>query len=217
MSARLTTTSFVAPTPLRILQSMQTTCIIHHHCLRASAGGKGRPPRRLFRPARDGKPRDYEAFDGSQPLLPQWKPASLEEDFGYAASRIERRETRADPPMHVVRVVTTNHATLFAAVVQHVDAANRPPRVWLRPLLLDGRTGFIDLRGATDLLIDLNFIKDDVDARTRTSLRATLAATEPDLPTHGTEGDSYLQVASAALVEFLNKLHHPPSEETGAL
>lgn len=205
--------SFVAPMLLCTPQVTQTARTVHPHYTRASAGGKGRPPRRVFRPARGNNPRDYESFDGSQPLLPPWQPSSLEEAFTYAASRVERREKRSEPPMHVVRVVTANHSTLFAAVVQHIDAAHRPPRVWLRPLLLDGRTGFIDLRGASDLLLDTCFVKDDVDARTSTSLRATLAATEPDLASHTTEEDPYSHVASTALVEFLKTLRQPPSEE----
>lgn len=205
-----------SPLPLRGLTANPQSCgQRQQHVVMLSASKGGRGFRRAFQPAGDDAPSNFEPYDGSMPLLPAWRPSSLEQAFDYAASRVSHRERDMEEPAKVVRVVTTDHATMFASVVQEVEGSpHRPARVWLRPLLLDAADGFVDLRGVSDVVLDFKFVCDDVDQRTRTSVHVNLAATESDLSARIIADDPASGVASDALVNFLRRLHAPPSESS---
>lgn len=156
--------------------------------------------KRRYRPEPDEPA--FRPFDGSRPLLPAWRPPSVEADFSYTARRVVSRE-RAAPPARLVRV-RSGYGTLFARVVQEV--AGGAPRLWLRPLLLDGAGDeFVDLRGASDVVLEAG-AAEDVSGELRARVDANLAATEADVVSRVVEDERWSEVGSRALLAFMQSL-----------
>lgn len=160
---------------------------------------------------------DFTPFDGSQPLLPPWRPPSLEADFTYSARRLVHRARHMEAPTRLVRLESPGYATLFARVVQNVTSPDGTKRVWLRPLLLDAPTGgFVDVRGGTDLVLPDHLISDDVQGEMYTRVVANLAATEGDVEARAVndDGDGIDTSARTALMEFVRKVSGQDGEES---
>lgn len=176
-------------------------------------------------------PSQFQHFDGSVPLLPPWRPDTLEQDFTYASARVHRPASRDDAwTRNLVRLDCPGHATLYAHVVQYSEKDNgvtsppgdtdsrRTQKVWLRPLLLDSQeqtetdadtNGFLDLRGLSDLVVHSRFVAPIDDPVVALSIRLNLAATNPDVATRVTLDDdgTFSRVASDTLFDFVRRLY----------
>lgn len=229
--------AFASFTPLAKKPKQLIASNDNFHCLSrcplhasiSSNGNNNNKINRFFRNSnnnnQNSNSKKFESFDGSQPLLPPWRPESLEQAFNHASSRISSRENpkiQPELPQTIISLKVTNSeskiTTMFASVIQAVDHGDKH-RVWLRPLLLDASVGgFVDLRGTSDLLLDQYLVGDKVDEITRMKLRVNLTATECDLYERTADVIDGLstQVASDALVQFLSRLHqqHHPLQET---
>lgn len=181
--------------------------------LHARVKGNNNNNKRPFRRVRGGSPNNFKPFDGSRPLLPPWRPESVEQDFSQSASRITYRETHTDETNthQIVSLISPGYATLFAKLIQEVTTTGGKARVWLRPLLLDASSGFVDLRGANDLVLDQSLVR-QVDPLTVTKLRVNLAATEADVSSRAAVDDAVGHLASRALVDFMRHLSDHKSE-----
>lgn len=149
---------------------------------------------------------EFARFDGSKPLLPPWRPESLEAEFNYSARRVESRERGADRVHRkIVKVEKLGFATMFAEVVQEIDDGKG--RIWLRPLLMDshGQDGFVDLRGATDVVLEKTSVS-DVDSETKLRLSVNLMATEEDVVGRVVSDENWDKVSTNAVLLFLKKL-----------
>lgn len=160
---------------------------------------KPRPPRRRKRRE------DFQPFDGSTPLLPPWRPPSIEAEFSYSARHIVSRERPVPPAKKIVKVESGDLGTLFAEVVQEVTEGEG--KLWLRPLLLDkGDEGtFLDLRGGSDVFLQKECVR-DVDEETKTRLHINLLATESDVLSRAVSDERWNDVGSRALFAFINGL-----------
>lgn len=169
---------------------------------------------------------NFAPFDGSRPLLPPWRPDSLEQGFNYAASRIRSREPNysaaeadCNTEQHsaqsegfpLVRIChPRDGTTLYAHRVQQTSGrgggAGGVARVWLRPLLLDGDEGFVDVRGGADLVLDASVGAQEVASELATRVRVNLAATEAEVQARAALDDAFGGLAAQALLEFVRKL-----------
>lgn len=161
----------------------------------------------------ENKAKQFEPFDGSMPLLPPWRPPSVEADFAYNARRIVSRETGvAASPKKIVKVESDGCGTLFAELVQEVggeevDGEYVAEKMWLRPLLLDSDVGgtFVDMRGGTDLVLEADKVS-EVDAEMRTRVWINLAATESDVLERAVSDERWNENASKVLLVFLKSI-----------
>eukprot|EP00177_Eucheuma_denticulatum_P001217 GFKZ01002196.1.p1 GENE.GFKZ01002196.1~~GFKZ01002196.1.p1 ORF type:complete len:204 (+),score=33.88 GFKZ01002196.1:182-793(+) len=155
----------------------------------------------------------FSPFDGTLPLLPPWRPPSLESDFHYNATRIIHRESQP-PSLPLVRVVSPGFGTLFAQLVQRVEGTREGGGVkfWLRPLLLDACEeiggGFMDLRGGNDVFIDAGEERvQRVAGEMRLRVEVNLAATESDCVGRlGEDADVWAEGTQAVLMRFMKSL-----------
>lgn len=170
------------------------------HRPQAKASGGNNKNNGAFRKVNGKSPKDFEKFDGSQPLLPPYRPESLEQTFSYTARQFKRRET---PVLDTV-MLRGGASVLFANVIQNIAPKDGVSRVWLRPLILDNDTGFIDVRGANDLVLDADLVQ-AVAPELCTRLEVNLAATEAEFLSKCALDDQVCRVASSALVDFM---HH---------
>lgn len=172
----------------------------------------------VFRPDDDddgSDAHDFRPFDGSMPLLPAWRPPTIEADFRYNAQRIVSRESRAAAERQLKRIVKVESqgcGTLFAEVVQEVapkedaqGAKERVAKLWLRPLLLDNEDTFMDLRGGSDLVLEAGRVV-EVDGEMRTRVAVNLAATEGDVVSRTVSDERWKESTSNALLEFVRSL-----------
>lgn len=104
----------------------------------------------------------------------------------------------------LVRVESAAHGTLFARVIQHVATEGRE-RVWLRPLLLDDKSGFVDLRGGSDIVLDKDKVE-DVEAEMRLRVDINLAATEADFESRVVTDERWAESGTRALMDFVKGL-----------
>lgn len=191
--------------------------------IRRRRDGPRRPPHH---------PSHFQQFDGSMPLLPPWRPETLEQAFSYASARVHRPTSRDDAwSRHLVRLDCPGHATLYAQVVQYSEKHGqidnpsdstdnrRTQKVWLRPLLLDAQEemdsrtthtqGFLDLRGLSDLVVHSRFVTPIHDPAVALSVRLNLAATSADASTRAALDDdgTFSRLASDTLFDFVRRLY----------
>lgn len=177
-------------------------------------------------------PSQFQHFDGSVPLLPPWRPETIEQDFSYASARVHRPPSHDDVwARNLVRLDCPGHATLYAHVVQYSEGGNSGTspsnktdnhsvqKVWLRPLLLDAQEqtytkatmkGFVDLRGLSDLVVHSRFVAPIDDPAVALSIRLNLAATNEDVATRITLDDddgTFSRLASDTLFDFVRRLY----------
>lgn len=164
-------------------------------------------------------PDDFQPFDGSVPLLPPWRPESLEQAFNYASMRVHRPVSSDDASSdRLVRLQCPGHATLYAHVLQYSDKqdseSQSSQKVWLRPLLLDAidsdcSQGFLDLRGVSDLVVHSRFVHSVDDPQVALSVKLNLAATHADTTARVALDDgAFSHVASDALFEFVKRMYN---------
>eukprot|EP00737_Agarophyton_chilense_P001633 gb/GEZJ01001832.1/.p1 GENE.gb/GEZJ01001832.1/~~gb/GEZJ01001832.1/.p1 ORF type:complete len:151 (+),score=23.50 gb/GEZJ01001832.1/:35-487(+) len=116
-------------------QSAFNSSLSRKTCAHASHNdGTGDDDSQQFPPLGPRFNHSFQPFDGSKPLLPPWRPSSLEDEFGYTAKRIESRQKAQPTLRRIVKVEKKGFATMFAEVVQELDDGKG--RIWLRPLLL---------------------------------------------------------------------------------
>lgn len=191
--------------------------------IRRRSDGPHRPPHH---------PSQFQNFDGSVPLLPPWRPETLEQDFSYASARVHRPSPHDDVwARNLVRLDCPGHATLYAHVVQYSEAGDPDAslsdstgnhgmqKVWLRPLLLDAQEqtytkatmkGFLDLRGLSDLVVHSRFVAPIDDPTVALSIRLNLAATNADVAARITLDDddgTFSRLASETLFDFVRRLY----------
>jgi hypothetical protein len=125
-------------------------------------------------------------------MLPPWRPASPEEDFGYHGARARARERAAEEARPIVAVVASkgNEEVLYAELVQ---SGLKGGRAWLRPLMLMRTTGlsgtnngqghqdsWLDMRATSDVFLPEHLVSKPDDAK-RTLVAMSVAASEQDL------------------------------------
>lgn len=145
----------------------------------------------------------FEPFDGSTPLLPPWRPPTLESDFSYNAQRIVSRESQAEQKK-IVQVKSPGYGTLIAELIQEIEAKEgTKQKFWLRPLLLDGeKEGFMDLRGGSDVFWEGGSVE-EVAGEKRVRVEINLAATEGDVIGRVVRDDDWRESTSLALLTFM--------------
>ncbi|KAI0560003.1 hypothetical protein FGB62_128g014 [Gracilaria domingensis] len=181
-------------------------CSTRRICVRASAkDGEDDDDSQRFPPLGPHFNHSFHHFDGSKPLLPPWRPASLEDEFGYTASRIESREREKPSFRRIVKVEKEGFATMFAEVVQEPN--DERGRMWLRPLLLSShlKDTAVDLRGATDVVLDKKCVS-EVDSETRLRLSVNLIATEHDVVGRVLSDERWDEVGTNAVLSFMKRL-----------
>lgn len=159
-------------------------------------------------PIRPQGKRNFEPFDGSTPLLPQWRPPSVEAEFNYSARRVVSRErVSKTPAKRLVKVANRGYGTLFAEVVQEIDEGEG--KLWLRPLLLDSddkdENTFVDLRGGSDLVLSKSRAT-ELDDETKIRVTMNMVATESDLIDRALSDERWNEIGSTALIKFMTGL-----------
>jgi len=198
----------------------QSTCAspVEHQFSLPCASAKGFDGKGFVFPPEDGGDarERFEPFDGSMPLLPPWRPPTVEADFAFNAKRLISRESglQARKENKIVKVESKGGGTLFAEVVQETVVANdrdgsgnRQPKMWLRPLLLNSEVEntFMDLRGGTDLVLEASKVS-EIDSETRTRVTVNLAATEADALDRAVSDERWNESGSKALLVFMRSL-----------
>lgn len=182
--------------------------------VRASAKGPNWKPFIFRQEDNESNDHNYKPFDGSRPLLPPWRPPTIEAEFRYNAQRIISRESRAaaqKQPKKIVKIESASHGTLFAEVVQEIEPQSAPEKpnalkkLWLRPLLLDGEETYMDLRGGNDLFLDAAKVT-DISSETRTRVTVNLAVAEGDLIDRAVADERWKEATSAALIAFMKSI-----------
>lgn len=181
-----------------------------HVTPRCCSGGKSGDKFDEIPPLQPRKNFNFQPFDGSKPLLPPWRPESLEAEFIYSSRHVESHEKTAPTFRKIVKVEGHGFATMFAEVVQEVD--NAKGNMWLRPLLLTNRNKdtSMDLRGASDIVLEKKLVQ-NVDNETRLRICVNLMATEEDVVDRVLSDERWDEVSSRAVLMFMKKL----SEEHG--
>lgn len=157
------------------------------------------------RPRREGD-RDFQPFDGTQPLLPQWNPSSAEEAFQYHGARARARERAAEEMKPVVCVTAGDDEkdVLFAEIVKRGVQGDR---VWLRPLMMRRRDAdsLLDMRATSDLVLPETFVQTP-DDKDRIVVLMSVAAWEKDLLQRCISEEDGLDSRRQILTAFVNRL-----------
>lgn len=172
----------------------------------ATGGRKGKDDSFKLPPIRPDRNQNFQPFDGSRPLLPPWRPPSIEAEFNHQADRISSREkSTTQSQKKIVKIHSHGFGTLFAEVVQ--ELGEEQEKVWLRPLLLDSDESAtsVDLRGGSDVVLERCQVE-DVDSETSFRISVNLMATESDLLGRALSDDRWNEISSKAVMTFMRTL-----------
>jgi hypothetical protein len=149
-------------------------------------------------------------------MLPPWRPASPEEDFGYHGARARARERAAEDVRPIVAVVAGkgHEEVLYAELVQ---SGLKGGRAWLRPLMLMKTTGpsgtngeghqdsWLDMRATSDVFLPERLVIKPDDAK-RTLVAMSVAASETDLLERYIGSQDGFEKHNIILNDFVRKL-----------